>query len=146
LDLESSGSGYPRRSTTQMDAVTSAKMMYSAVSMNEKQAALKERMASTFRRGKRDKDKSVDDDEEEGANDVEELAGFSPKEALWKGGSVLAAAATIGTNIFTMAVFGDPLTFITATVATGTSTTVAYREVTMDSIDSRLLGGYVMCP
>jgi hypothetical protein len=117
-----------------MDAFTSARMMYAAVSMNEKQAELKEKMASPFHRGKRDKDNT---DEEDGAEDVEELAGFSSKEALWKGGSVLAAVATIVTNMFTLAAFGGPLHWITAAVSGSTATVVAYREVTMEDIDCR---------
>ena len=129
-----------------MDAFSSAKMMYAAVSMNEKQAAMKDKMKSTFsfRRGKRDKDDGTvatetggEGIDEEGQADVEELAGFSPQLSLWKGGFCLGALATIGTNLFTWVTFGGPIHIIGGTATTLASTVAAYNEVTMDDINSK---------
>ena len=121
-------------------------MMYAAASANQQKEAMKEKMSGLFRRGKRDKVAPAGSDDtkplnpgaEDGAEDVEELADFNTKDALWKGGCVMGAMATIGTNMFTWVAFGGPLHVIGGTVAVVASSVVAYNEVTMDDINSKL--------
>ena len=104
-----------------MDSATQAQYAYKAVTM--KDGLMK---SSTSKLGDKD-----------GQEDVDELSGFNPTQALKRGAAVLAAGVTIAANAAALAIFGGPLLITTTAVATGASVTVAYRELTMDDIDSK---------
>jgi hypothetical protein len=121
---------FPTNHQCTMDVTSSARMAYTAVSLNQKQAEMKGQMAGGRRR-KRDKDKCYD--EEDGTFDIDALYKFDPADILWKAGLVFASAATIGTNIFTLAAFLNPVHMVAAATASSAATTVAYTEVKRDT-------------
>ena len=110
--------------------LNSATLMYSAVSLNEKQASSREK--ASRRRSKRDKYLSgdIDDDEfDDLQSQYDKMAKMNPEKAMWKAGSVLGAAGTIVTNAIAIAVETLAVNFVAGSVAVVTSTTVAYREI-----------------
>jgi hypothetical protein len=128
-----------------IQAATSPKAMYTAVSLSERQAN-KEAELKMFRpRKKTDKEgpralteASEEDDDDDGEDD--EPPRDPPKHTMWKAGTVGTAAATVGASIYSILSPSAGLSsFVAGGVAIGVSSTVAVREVYLEDIQGECL-------